>query len=80
MVFTTWDPQEKKDGPAGLRIYDVDNRLVATTTPHKVSLRPRNYIVVRWPITVARLDPGVYRLDVVIDEVPQGRTYFRMLD
>jgi hypothetical protein len=79
-AFLTFDPQEKRDGAAVFRIYDIDNRLVLRGPPQKLALRPRVYSVVTWNFPLARLAAGTYRIDLDIDEQPAWRTYFRVVE
>ena len=80
VAFLTFDPQEKRDGMAAFKIYDEDNRVVMEGKPSKFSLRPRRYQVTTWPFPIAKLKPGQYRIDFVIDADPVWRSSFRVVD
>lgn len=80
VAFLTWDPQEKRDGMAGFKIYDEDNRLVMAGKPSKFSLRPRRYQITTWPFPLASLEPGHYRIDFIIDADPVWRSSFRVVE
>jgi hypothetical protein len=80
VAFLTFDPQEKRDGLAGFKIYDEDNAVVLEGKPSKFSLRPRKYLVTTWPFPLAGFKPGYYRIDFVIGEDPIWRSWFRVVD
>jgi S1-C subfamily serine protease len=80
IAYLTWDPQEKRDGMAVFRIHDLDNKVLMEGKPVKVSLRPRQYTVSQWRFPLAPLKPGLYRIDLCIDQVPYWRDYIRVVD
>jgi S1-C subfamily serine protease len=80
IAFLTLDPQEKRQGMAVFRIYDIDNRLVVQGRPTKLTLRPRQYSVTRWTFALGPLQPGIYRMDLYMDADPVWRTHFRIVN
>ena len=77
-VVITWGPSEKINGFAQLRIYDLQNHPLLQTTPSKIKLEPRVTTYSGWKIPTASLQPGAYRIDLLLDGQPQWRTFFRL--
>ncbi|MGH9734032.1 MAG: S1 family peptidase, partial [Candidatus Acidiferrales bacterium] len=79
-VVITWGPNEKVRSFAQLRIYDLQNHAVLQTTPLKIKLEPRATTYSAWKIPTNSLQPGLYRIDLLLGDQPQWRTFFRLLD
>ncbi|HXX19197.1 MAG TPA: trypsin-like peptidase domain-containing protein [Candidatus Acidoferrum sp.] len=79
-VVAVWGPTKKMKGTQQLRIYSVDNQLVAETPPGKLELSPRVTLYSAWKVAINSLQPGVYRVDVLADDEPQWRHYFRVIE
>lgn len=77
-VVITWGPNEKVNSLAQLRVYDLQNHALLQTTPSKIKLEPRVTSYSAWRIPTASLQPGVYRIDLLLDGQPQWRTFFRL--
>ena len=77
-VVITWGPNEKVRSLAQLRIYDLENHLLLQTAPSKIRLEPRLTTYSAWKIPTSSLRPGVYRIDLLIADQPQWRTFFRL--
>ncbi len=48
--------------------------------PVKITLRPREYSVTTWSFPLARLRPGTYRVDLVLNADPIWRSYFSVVE
>lgn len=79
-VVAVWGPNKKMKGTQQLRIYSVDNRLVAQTPAGKLELSPRVTVYSAWKVALGTLQPGVYRVDVLANDEPQWRQYFRLIE
>jgi hypothetical protein len=79
-AFLGWDPKERIKGMVTLRAFDIDNRLVAESPPKKLELRPGEPIFLDWKFPITSLPPGIYRLDVTLNNEPAWRTFFRIKD
>lgn len=77
-VVVTWGPNEKVSGLVQLRVYDVQNHALIETAPSKIKLEPRVTSYSAWRIPTPTLQPGVYRIDLLLDGQPQWRTFFRL--
>lgn len=74
----TWEPTEKRKVRVHLRLYDVENKLLFESRPSKVRLRPGRRFENAWKLSIENLPAGIYRIDVLLDQEPHWRTYFRM--
>jgi len=79
-VVITWAPNKKMKGMQQLRIYDVENRAVEQTAPAKIDLQPRVTLYTAWKMPLSSLQPGVYRVDVIVGDEPQWRQFFRLVE
>jgi hypothetical protein len=77
-VVVYWDPTRKIKAKDQARFYDAENRLRLETKPLKISLDPDERVDTGWRIPISSLAPGVYRVDVVLGDTPQWRSYFRI--
>jgi hypothetical protein len=80
IVFVTWNPARKEDSTVAFELYDEDNRRLAGTDPSKAKLRPGASFVQYWTVPLARLVPGIYRVDVRLGPDPVWRTFFRLTE
>jgi hypothetical protein len=82
-VYLTWDPKEKGKGMATVRIHDLDNHLlnpVEQTKPLRVNFYPGEHPISSWQVGISTLPPGIYRVDVFLDEEPAWRSFFRITE
>jgi hypothetical protein len=79
-VFMEWNQQTKKDVTSRLDLYDADRRLIGKGAPAKLRLRPGEFAFSTWTLAIARLPPGIYRVEVLLDEGPVWRGYVRITD
>jgi hypothetical protein len=76
-VFVSWSPHERLRGMLSMKLFDADNRPIVQTPPKKTNLRKQNLMLSTWQITMLRT-PGVYRADVMIDNLVMWRGYVRI--
>ena len=79
-LLATWSPQTKLKSIAMLKIYDNQNRLVGTGQPVKVNFSKGQIGYSSWTFTIDRLMPGFYRVDLVMENAPIWRSFFRKTD
>jgi S1-C subfamily serine protease len=79
VAFVTWSPQLRLKGALVLRLYDEANRVVVDSKPGKLDLRPGTSRLSSWTMTVPG-GLGVYRADVLIDNVPIWRGFLRIVE
>ena len=77
-TFVTWNAAERFKGFTTVRLFDGENRQLGETKPTKISLRPGDVLLSHWPMSVP--PPGLYRVDVMLDENIAWRGYFRVKD
>ncbi len=83
VVYVLWEAKENCSGNLTMRFFDLDNRplnRVDQVKPLKLKLRTRERFVSSWESNISALAPGVYRVDVWLDEAPAWRTFFRVTD
>lgn len=80
-LIVNWYPKEKRKGIPALRLYDLDNRLLAESKLKKsISLSPNKFLYTTWQFNIAGMAPGFYRIDVLLDSDAVWRTFFRIVD
>lgn len=67
-------------GVASLRVYDLNNRLLAQGKPAKVSMKPTDRAFPTWEVPLAGLLRGTYRVDVLLGPDPAWRAFFRVVE
>ncbi len=81
MLLITWLPKQKRKGRPSLRLYDLDNRMLSENVGKKrISVNPQRLSYTIWELAMANLKPGVYRIDVLLDQDTVWRTFFRMVE
>lgn len=81
MLLITWLPRQKRKGRPSLRLYDLDNRMLSESVgKKKISVNPQRLSYTVWEMKMADLKPGVYRIDVLLDQDTVWRTFFRMVE
>jgi hypothetical protein len=79
VAFVTWSPQLRLKGALVLRLHDEANHVVVDSKPGKLDLRPGDARLSSWTMTVPER-PGVYRADVLVDNVPIWRGFLRIVE
>jgi hypothetical protein len=79
-VLITWHGASKLKSIAFLRIYNIDNHLVATAKPLKVNLSKGQLMYSVWTLDIGQLPFGTYRVDLVLGTDPVWRSFFRLVD
>src|SRR6185369_824236 len=68
VLFLTWLPKEKRKGYPSLRLYDLDNNLIGEMLNKKqITVDPNKISYSLWELNLAQLQPGIYRIDVLLD-------------
>jgi S1-C subfamily serine protease len=79
-LFVLWDPKEKRKALLVLRLYDIDNKLISKAKPLKLDLKKGVQSMSSWEVPVSNLPAGTYRLDVLLDDGPAWRGFFRVVE
>jgi hypothetical protein len=79
-LVVAWAPLNKLKGMQQLRVYDLNNQPVLQTTPSKIELQPRVTNTSAWKLPLASVPPGIYRVDVLLNDEPQWREFFQLVE
>lgn len=63
-----------------VRLYDFDNRSLATGKPDKVSVSRGQLAERLWQFPIANFPPGIYRVDIEMDGAVAWRQFFKVTD
>lgn len=80
-VYVLWEGREKAKGLVTMRIFDIDNRLLnkaGLEKPMKFGLSKGEQKATTWDVPISPLSPGIYRVDVWLDDAPTWRRFFRV--
>ena len=76
-VVVTWLTSERLRGKATVRVYDADNKAVASSEPNKIDINKGTYGQSFWQVPMLKV-PGLYRVDVALDTRTLWRGFFRV--
>jgi hypothetical protein len=79
-VVITWTPNTKTKSTAQFQVYDIDNHLVGRTPLQKIDLEPRVTAYSAVKIALTSLKPGMYRIDLLLGDMPEWRGFFRVTE
>lgn len=65
---------------ATLKLYDLDNHLVATSKTEKINANRGEYTERAWQLPLGNLPAGIYRVDIEFPEGVAWRQYFKLTD
>jgi hypothetical protein len=65
---------------ATLKLYDLDNHLLAASKTEKVSISRGEYTERAWQLPLNNLPSGVYRADIEFPEGVSWRQYFKIIE
>lgn len=79
-VFVQWNPRDKRDAISRFEVYDLDHRKVGASDGAKLKLRPGELFFSTWLFKLETLVPGLYRVDLLLDEQPIWRGFVEVTD
>jgi hypothetical protein len=82
-VYVFWEGKEKVSGLLTMRVFDLDNHLLNRAMlekPLKFNLYKGEQKTATWEFGIEPLPPGIYRVDVWLDDAPAWRTFFRITE
>ena len=80
-IYTLWQKKDKNGkGMTSARVYDYRNRVVIDVAPKKLSIPEEAPVRVAFDFGIEKFPPGVYRVDVLWNDQPAWRTFFRVLE
>lgn len=77
-VVITWAPNRKIKSTVQLQIYNLENRVIEQSRPGKIDLQRQVTAYTGMKLPLASLQPGIYRVDLLVGDDPQWRAFFRV--
>jgi hypothetical protein len=80
-VFIMWDPKEEIKTSAFFQVYDANNKAISLPgkfKESKLNFRPGQKISSSWEWKIPDMPVGIYRIDILINNEPAGRTFFKI--
>ena len=77
-VVVTWAPKKKIKSTTQMVIYNLENILVAKAPASKLDLQPGESAFSAWKVSLNSLAAGEYRVEVVVGDEPQWRSFFKI--
>jgi hypothetical protein len=79
-VYVNWQSSVKEKIVCYLRFFSADNKMIITSKPQEVSLAPGKYASTTWDFPLAPLSPGIYRVDLLINDKTSWREFIRVTE
>jgi len=80
-IYTLWQKKDKNGkGMTSAKVYDYRNRLIVDVAPKKISLSEEAPMRVAFDFAIDKFPAGVYRVDVLWNDQPAWRTFFRVTE
>jgi S1-C subfamily serine protease len=80
VVLVNWRPVAKQKFPTTLRIFTADNKMISNAKTQNVSISPGVYTATSWDLPVGLMAPGIYRLDLLINDQTSFREFIRITE
>jgi uncharacterized protein (DUF2141 family) len=77
-VQVQWMSAKKREGEITFAVYDLDNRVLMQAKPEKVKVPAGRAFLTNWKLPLARLEPGVYRVDVLLGPAIVSRSFLTL--
>jgi hypothetical protein len=79
-VYVNWQSSVKEKIVCHLRFFNADNKMIVTSKPQEVSLAPGKYASTTWDFPLAPLSPGIYRVDLLVNDKTSWREFIRVTE
>jgi hypothetical protein len=79
-VYVNWQTSTKGKIVYTLRLFTADNKIVSASKPQEISLAPGKYASTNWVLPVGVLSPGIYRIDLLINDKTSWREFIRVTE
>lgn len=79
-VYVNWQTTTKEKVICGLRFFSADNKVIGSSKQQEVSLAPGKYASTTWDFPLAQLTPGIYRVDLLINDKTSWREFIRVTE
>ncbi len=80
LILLVWAPHEKLRDEVSLALYDIHNKVVASSKPLKLNVEKGVSATQKFEFPLAQLPQGVYRADALVNKVPVWRAFLRITD
>jgi hypothetical protein len=80
VVFVNWRFSTKQKFSTTLRVFTVDNKMISDAKPQNVSISPGVSAATTWDLPLAGMPPGIYRLDLHINDQTSSREFIRVTE
>ena len=77
-VIVDWSAFDKMKGVELIRFFDVENKQIGESKPKKISIGAHDIAHSGWKVPLTNFVPGVYRVDLMLNDQPVWRAFFRV--
>jgi hypothetical protein len=79
-VYVNWQTSVKQKLAYSLRLFTADNKIINASKPQEISLAPGKYASTNWDLPVGLMSPGIYRIDLLINDRTSWREFIRVTE
>jgi hypothetical protein len=79
-MVVTWAPKKKIKSTVQMVVYNLDNVIVAKGPVSKLDIQPAESSFSAWKVSLSTLQPGEYRVEVLVGDQPQWRSFFKVIE
>ena len=80
VLWLMWSPVTRLKTTYAIRFYDLDNKLLGESRPAKFEMDPGPYSYTYWPLDIARLPVGTFRVEAILGSEPAWRGFLTIKD
>ena len=80
IVYVTWQTSTKQKLVYSLRLFTTDNKMISSSKQQEISLAPGKYASSNWDLPFGLMPPGIYRIDLLIDDKTSWREFIRVTE
>jgi hypothetical protein len=79
-VYINWQTSTKQKVSYTLRVFTADNKMISASKLQEISLAPGKYASTNWDLPVGLMSPGIYRIDLLINDKTSWREFIRVTE
>src|SRR5216683_3063296 len=80
VVYVNWQTSTKQKFVYSLRLFTADNKMISASKLQEISLAPGKYASTNWDLPVGLMSPGIYRIDLLINDKTSWREFIRVTE
>ncbi len=80
VVYVNWQTSTKQKFAYSLRLFTADNKMISDSKPREISLAPGKYASTNWDLPIGLMPPGIYRIDLLINDKTSWREFIRVTE